>query len=92
MSFLLTCDRIGDLHRDEGRLRCQLLLPPTQKARSDPIAAGHLRGARVGSGCFFENPQLVCVIEPAPMPLTGPWNGWGLSEARRDKTPDEGEG
>src|SRR5438270_456615 len=72
-SFLLRRDRIGDLHRDEGRLRCQLLLPPTQKARSDPIAARHLRGARVGPGCLFENPQLVCVIEPAPMPFTRAW-------------------
>jgi hypothetical protein len=67
--FLLS--HIGDLHRDERRCsRRQFLPPSTQKAWSDAIAARYLRRARVDPRCFFENPLLVCVVEPAPMPLT----------------------
>jgi hypothetical protein len=37
-------------------------------------AARHLRGARIGLRCFFENAMFVCVAEPAPMALTRPRN------------------
>src|SRR5215207_4718579 len=63
---------IGDLHRDERRHSCQLLLPPTENSFSDAIPARHLGSARSWPGYLFEDPPLVCFIEPAPMSLTRP--------------------
>jgi hypothetical protein len=51
-----------------------LLLPSTQDAAVDAIAARHLCDACAGLCRFFENPPFVRLAKPAPVPLTRPWN------------------
>jgi hypothetical protein len=61
---------INDLYFDECR-RGQFLLPSTQNAPGNPIAARDLGEARIWLRGLFEDPAFVRFAESPPVAVTG---------------------
>jgi hypothetical protein len=66
--------RIGDLHGDEHRRGCDLLLPAEQNPRRNPIAPRHCGQVCTRLHGLLDNPALVIVAECSPMALARRWD------------------
>jgi hypothetical protein len=60
---------VDDLHRDERRHGCQLLLSPEQEARRDPVAPSHSGQDLAWPHRVVDDPTLVIVAERASAAL-----------------------